>query len=98
MFRKEWKKIIRKTIYPYEHTDSFERSKKVELPPKERFYSLLNDEDITDEEYKHAQKIWRFLNIKNLGEWHDLYLKLDALLLAGVFEKFNYLDLFGIAC
>ena len=43
---------------------AFERFKIVELPRKERFYSSLNDEDITDEEYEHAHKIWRFFNIK----------------------------------
>ena len=80
-----------KGIYPYEYMDSFERFKEVELPPKERFYSSLNYEDITDEAYENAQKIWRSFNIKNLGEQHDLYLNSDVLLLTDVFENFRKL-------
>ena len=49
----------------------------------------MNDEHITHEAYKHAQNIWSILNIQNLGEYHDLYLKTDILLLADVFENFR---------
>ena len=43
------------------------------LPPKESFYSNLNLEDITDNDYEHTQKVWDIFKIKNLGEYHDLY-------------------------
>ena len=59
------------------------------LPDKESFYSELNKEGITDEDYAHAQKVWDTLNIKNLGEYHDLYVQSDTALLADVFESFR---------
>ena len=45
--------LLRKRVYPYEYIDSWEN-----LPPKEAFYSELNLEDIKDEDYEHAQKVW----------------------------------------
>ena len=42
------------------------------LPNKEYFYSELNKEGITDEDHKHAQKVWKYFNIKNLGEYNGL--------------------------
>ena len=69
--------------------DSWERFKKESLPDKEYFYSELNKEHITDEDYAHAQKVWDTFNIKNLGEYHDLYVQSDTALLADVFENFR---------
>ena len=57
------------------------------LPNKESFYSKLNKESITDEDYAHAQKVWKVFKIKNLGKYHDLYVQSDTLLLADVFEN-----------
>ena len=48
--------LLRKGVYPYEHTDSWERFNKTSLPNKEAFYSALNMEDITDVDYRHAKK------------------------------------------
>ena len=59
------------------------------LPPKEAFYSNLNLEDISDEDYAHVQKVWDVFEIKNRGEYHDLYVQSDTLLLADVFENFR---------
>ena len=69
--------------------DSWERFNETCLPDKESFYRELNKEDITDEEYAHAQKVWNAFKIKNLGEYHDLYVQSDTLLLADVFENFR---------
>ena len=80
--------MTRKGIYPYDFMDSFEKVNE-KLPPKEEFYSQLNDEDISGEDYKHAQNVWETFVLKNMGEYHDLYLKSDILLLADVFENFR---------
>ena len=56
---------------------------------KKSFYSELNLEDITDNDYKHAQKVFKELKLKNLGDYHDLYVESDTLLLADVFENFR---------
>ena len=78
-----------KGIYPYDYMDDFQHFNETELPSKEHFYSNLSEQDITDEEYERAQHIWKHFNIKNLGEYHDLYLKTDVLLLTDVFENFR---------
>ena len=60
-----------------------------QLPPKEEFYSILTDEGISDAQYRHAQKVWNTFDMRTMGEYHDLYLKSDILLLADVFENFR---------
>ena len=59
------------------------------MPDKEAFYSTLNVEDITDADYRHAKSVFKNLNNKNLGDYHDLYVLGDTLLLADVFENFR---------
>ena len=81
--------LLRKGIYPYEYMDSWEKFDETTLPPKEAFYSNLNLEDISDEDYAHAQKVWDVFEINNLGEYHDLYVQSDTLLLADVYENFR---------
>ena len=81
--------LLRKGVYPYEYMDSWKRFKEESLPDKESFYSELNNEHITDEDYEHAQKVCDTCKIKNLGEYHDLYVQSDTTLLADVFETFR---------
>ena len=81
--------LLRKGVYPYEYMDSWKKFNETELPDKESFYSKLNKEGITDEDYAHAQKVWNTFGIKNMGECHDLYVQSDTLLLAHVFENFR---------
>ena len=83
--------LYEKGIYPYEYIDSWGRFSETSLPDKEKFYSKLNDEHITDEEYAHAQRIWEAFECKTLGDYHDLYVKTDVALLADVFENFRNL-------
>ena len=83
--------LYKKGIYPYEYMDSWERFTETRLPDKEEFYSKLNDENITGEEYEHAQAVWEAFGCKTLGNYHDLYIKTDVALLAGVFENFRNL-------
>ena len=59
------------------------------LPDKKGSYSELNIEDITDKGYEHAQKVWDVFKIKSLGEYHDLYVQSDTLLLADVLKNFR---------
>ena len=90
--------LLRKGVYPYEYMDSWERFNETSLPPKESFYSELNLEDISDKDYSHAQKVWDVFEIKSLGEYHDLYVQTDTLLLADVFEKFRdkCIEIYGL--
>ena len=81
--------LLRKGVYPYKDMDNWEKFDETTLPPKEAFYSNLNLEDISDEDYAHAQKVWDVFEINNLGEYHDLYVQSDTLLLADVFENFR---------
>ena len=89
-FEKEQFNLMKqKGIYPYDHMDSFDRFNETQLPEKQDFYSILNNEHISDEQYKHAQNVWNTFNLKTMGDYHDLYLKSDTLLLADVFENFR---------
>ena len=69
--------------------DSWKRFNETSLPDKESFYSNLNMEGITDVDYKHAKILFKNLANKNLGDYHDLYVQSDTLLLADVFENFR---------
>ena len=86
--------LLRKGVYPYEHMDSWERFNETSLPGKESSYRNLNVEDITDVDHRHAKRGFnevapKNLNNKNLGDYHDLYVQSDTLLLADVFENFR---------
>ena len=69
--------------------DNWGKFDETTLPPKEAFYSDLNLENISDEDYAHAQIAWEVFEIKNCDEYHDFYVKSDTLLLPDVFENFR---------
>ena len=69
--------------------DEWENFNETLLPKKERFYSNLNMEDIKDSDWNHAKRVCKDFEIKNLGEYHDLYLESDVLLMTNVFEYFT---------
>ena len=76
------KKSLPLLIYEWEKSDD------KSLPEKENFYSHLNLEDITDADYSHAKRFCKDFELKKLGEYHDLYVQSNTLLLADVFEKY----------
>ena len=81
--------LLRKGVYPYEYMDSWERFNETSLPHKKAFYSELYLEDITEKDYTHGQEVFEEFNLKNLGDYHHLYVESNTLLLADVFEKFR---------
>jgi len=81
--------VKKKGVYPYDYMASFVKFKQRRLPDKDQFYSQLNNECITDAQYQYAQRVWDIFQMKNMGNYHGLYLKTDVLLLADVFENFR---------
>ena len=80
--------LLRKGVYPYKYMDEWNKFDEKELPVKESFYSNLTMEDISDTDYKHANNVFKKFDLNNLGDYHDLYVKSDTLLLADIFENF----------
>ena len=78
-----------KGVYPYDYMNSWDKFDEIKLPKKENFYSQLYEENITDKDYTRANIVWKHFNIKNLGEYHDLYLMTDVYLLTDIFENFR---------
>ena len=81
--------LLRKGVYPYEYMDNWERFDETSLPNKESFSSNLNKENTGDIDYRHGNNVFKRFKLKNLGEYHDLYVQSDTLLLADVFENFR---------
>ena len=90
--------LLRKGVYPYEYMDNWERFNEMSLASKESFYSNLNMENIDDIDYRHGNNVFKRFKLKNLGEYHDLYVQSDTLLLADVFENFRnkYLEVYEL--
>src|SRR6185437_1905297 len=80
--------LTQKGVYPYDYMDSFEKFNEKTFPCLEECYNKLNDEALSEEDYSRAIQVWNTFNIQTMGEYHDLYLKTDVLLLADVFENF----------
>ena len=80
--------LLKKGVYPYEYMHEWEKFNEITLPEKEEFYSNLNM-DITDADYMHGKRVCKDFEIKHLGEYHDLYLKSETLLLVDVFKNFR---------
>ena len=85
----QYKLLFRKGIYPYEYMTDWDKFKETKLPLREAFYSKLNMVGVREEDYEHACRVWKEFGLKDLGEYHDLYLKTDVILLANIFEEFR---------
>jgi hypothetical protein len=86
---KQQELLKQKGVYPYEYMDGFDKLGETTLPPKEKFFSKLNNENISDMDYKRAQTVWNAFNMQTMRDYYDLYLKTDVLLLADVMENFR---------
>ncbi|KAJ4449216.1 hypothetical protein ANN_00613 [Periplaneta americana] len=89
MFKDKFDLVSRKGVFPYDYLTTSDKLEDNCLPPKEKFFSKLNNEHITEEDYNHAKCVWEAFNIQTLGEYSDLYLKSDTLILTDVFENFR---------
>ena len=99
-FGSEYFELLKqKGVYPYEYKNSFERFNEEKLPTRKYFYSSIKDGKIGDagkisdghinaNDYVACKKIWNKFEMKNIGDYHDHYLKKDILLLTDVFERF----------
>ena len=81
--------LTRKGVYPYEYINSWDQFEETQLPPISVFYSNLNMSLIREEDYQRAQKVWEEFGIRDLGDYHDLYLRTDVVLLANMYEAFR---------
>ena len=81
--------LIRRGVYPYDYMDSFDRFDETELPPQDAFFNKISGDSCSDADYAHALRIWDAFNCETLGDYHDIYLQLDVLLLTDFFGKFR---------
>ena len=76
-FSNEQLKLVNeKRIYPCEYIDSFKRFNESKLPDKSKFFSSLKDCGINEKEYQRAINVWKVFKLKNLGQYHDLHVKI----------------------
>ena len=81
--------LLRKGVYPYEYMDGWDKFNEELIPSKESFYSSLILENITEVDYIHAKNVFKTFKLNNLGDYHDLYVRSDTLLLVDAFENFR---------
>ena len=80
--------LFRKGVYLYEYMDSQDKLKERQLPSREEFYSSLNGDTVSQEDYEHAVNVWNSFGCETLEDYTLLYMDLDVRILADVFEQF----------
>ena len=81
--------ISRKGAIPYDYLDSMEKFQETKLPAKERFFNILTQSHISNEVYERLERMWNHFECRTMQDFCDIYLKIDVLLLAAVFEEFR---------
>lgn len=81
--------LSRKGVYPYDYISNWKVYEEENLPSIDKFYNNLSNETISQSDYEHAKNVWKCFDIKNLGQYTDLYVKSDVLILSDIFEKFR---------
>ena len=91
--------MLRKCVYPYKYMTDVSKFKETKLPSNKDFEKILNSgmivgsgnklqaEPISDEDYSHAQDVFKTFKCQNLGEYTGLYCKSDVLILADIWES-----------
>lgn len=85
----EFELIRRKGIFPYSYIDSFNKLYEEKLPERENFKNILTNRECSEEDYSHAQNVWKTFGCKNLLDYTELYVKSDTLILSDIFENFR---------
>ncbi|VDI81882.1 Hypothetical predicted protein [Mytilus galloprovincialis] len=88
-FGDRYEMMIRKGVYPYDYTDGPAKLEETQLPSKEDFFSTLTGDHISDEDYAHAQRVWKAFECKTMRDYHNLYLESDVAILEDIFEDFR---------
>jgi hypothetical protein len=81
-----------KGIYPYEYINNYEKLLGIQLPPKEAFYSSLNNSHCSDEDYQQALNVWNKFNCTSILDYH-IYLMADVLLISDIWENFTHIKI-----
>ena len=81
--------LTRKGVYPYENVNSWDQFNETQHCPIDAFYSNLNMSSISQDNYQRAQRVWEEFGIRDLGGYHDLYLRMDVVLLANIYKAFR---------
>ncbi|XP_011859764.1 PREDICTED: uncharacterized protein LOC105557193 [Vollenhovia emeryi] len=81
--------LTRKGVFPYEYVDCANKLQDPRLPPRESFFSSLTGVTVFESDYVRAENVWQRFSIQTLGDYSDLYMKIDVLLLADIFENFR---------